>query len=291
MNSWRNILPSGVGALCAETPALVILDVRTPEEFTAHHLPGAALIPIQELGARLGELGSKRQPLLVHCEHGIRSRHACEFLAQMGFVTLYDLTGGLAAWDETRDGTLERGPQAAHDWPLPPRELGEWLPHHFALPATGAPALDLAAGRGRVSHYLRAEGFTVTAVDRDLSALQTLAAGRSAEGGGVELMPLDLELPAGIAALESSGRFALICAVNYLYRPLLPALVRCLAPGGLLFYSTFVADPRATTGPRNPDHLLQPGELAAAFPGTRLLEYRERREGTVTRASVLCKEK
>ena len=51
MNPWTNISPPEVRALRMEKPGLVILDVRTAEEFTAHHLPGAALIPIQELGA------------------------------------------------------------------------------------------------------------------------------------------------------------------------------------------------------------------------------------------------
>lgn len=279
---FMNIPPSAASGLRGEKPELVILDVRTPEEFLAHHLPGAALIPLQELGARLGELGSKRQPLLVHCEHGIRSLQACQFLAQMGFSSLYNLTGGLAAWDAARDGALGQGPAGAHDWPLPPRELCEWLPQHFPLPANDAAALDLAAGRGRVTRYLRAEGFAVTAMDHEVAALQPLAG-----DAGITVRQLDVESAAGLTSVEDSGPFALICVVNYLHRPLLPVLPRRLAIGGLLFYSTFVADARATAGPRNPDFLLQPGELAAAFPGCRLLEYRERWNGTVVRASVL----
>ena len=281
-NPWENIPPSAAGALLAQKPELIILDVRTPEEFLAHHLPGSALIPIQELGARLGELGSKRQPLLVHCEHGIRSRHACEFLAQMGFVNLYNLSGGLAAWDPARDGALAHGATKAHDGPLPPRELGAWLPNHYALPAAGAPALDLAAGRGRVTRYLRAEGFAVTAVDRDLNALAPLAA-----ASGITLQKMNLETSEAPAQLAALGRFQLLSVVNYLHRPLLPLLPRLVTPGGLLFYSTFVAEPRATTGPRNPDFLLQPGELAAIFSGARLLEYRERWNGSAARASAL----
>ena len=74
--------------------------------------------------------------------------------------------------------------------------------------------------------------------------------------------------------------------MNYLHRPLLPALAEMLAPGGWLFYRTFVSDPRASGGPRNPDHLLRPGELPAAFSALELREYRDRFDGA-TRAAAL----
>lgn len=280
MNSpVRPVRPSEATALLKSRPEMIVLDVRTPGEHAAHRIPGSALIPIRELGARWREL-SPRQPLLIHCEHGVRSRNAAGFLAEMGFTEIHDLAGGLAAWDPRGDGPLVSGPSDPHENPLAPPELIDWLPRHRALPAAGARALDLAAGRGRIARLLKAEGFTVIAVDRELAPL--LSAGIGAKA-------IDLEAAGGSEALRALGEFELIAAANYLHRPLLPVLAAMLKPGGLLFYRTFVADPRATSGPKNPGFLLQPGELPGAFAALELLEYQDRFDGEKRVASLLAR--
>jgi SAM-dependent methyltransferase len=63
---------------------------------------------------------------------------------------------------------------------------------------------------------------------------------------------------------------------RYLHRPLIPAILRVLAPGGLLVYETFTNDQRALeSGPRNPDHLLESGELPALFSELEILDHWE----------------
>jgi hypothetical protein len=52
-----------------------------------------------------------------------------------------------------------------------------------------------------------------------------------------------------------------VLVFNYLHRPLMPAIVDAVAPGGLLFYETFTVDQAARGRPTSPAHLLQHGEL------------------------------
>lgn len=78
-------------------PRLRILDVRTEPEHRRLRLPGSVLIPVQDLATRWCELDPDAR-WLVHCEHGVRSRAACEILVQVGFSRLINLRGGMAAW-------------------------------------------------------------------------------------------------------------------------------------------------------------------------------------------------
>ena len=93
----RDLAPDEAAAELKRDPNLRILDVRTPREHKSHRLPGAALIPVQELGNRIDELDAKAN-WLVHCEHGVRSLTACTILRQAGFQRVANLRGGLANW-------------------------------------------------------------------------------------------------------------------------------------------------------------------------------------------------
>jgi hypothetical protein len=74
--------------------------------------------------------------------------------------------------------------------------------------------------------------------------------------------------------------FSLVICVNYLQRSLFSQVERTLAPGGMLLFETHtVAQLDFAGGPRNPDYLLQLGELRTAFPSLRHLFYRELRAG------------
>lgn len=91
----------------AQPPRL--LDVRQPEEHALVALPGATLIPLNELPARVAELESWRaEDVVVYCHHGVRSLHAIGFLRQMGFTKLRNLTGGIDAWSVAVDATAPR---------------------------------------------------------------------------------------------------------------------------------------------------------------------------------------
>ncbi len=96
--SFRDLDPHDAQRELANDPTLRILDVRTEPEHRSHRLPGdVVLLPIQELQQRLAELDPDDN-WLVYCEHGARSVYACEFLAQMGFVKLTNVRGGIAHW-------------------------------------------------------------------------------------------------------------------------------------------------------------------------------------------------
>lgn len=85
----------------AEGPLL--LDVRTPDEHRSHRIPGATLLPLQELAARAHELDPDR-PTIVYCEHGVRSVHACIYLKSLGFDDLVNLRGGIVTWRAGLEG-------------------------------------------------------------------------------------------------------------------------------------------------------------------------------------------
>ena len=78
-----------------------IIDVRDPWEYERDHIPGARLVPLAQLGARLEEIDPER-PLLMVCEVGERSRLAAEFLHEAGFPAVYNLKGGMIAWRNYR---------------------------------------------------------------------------------------------------------------------------------------------------------------------------------------------
>ena len=83
-------------ALEAPGSAVLVLDVRTREEYDSGHIPGAALFPYDALAASFAE-PDKARPIVVYCRSGRRSAIAAETLAGMGYTDVSDL-GGLDAW-------------------------------------------------------------------------------------------------------------------------------------------------------------------------------------------------
>lgn len=73
-----------------------VIDVRTIEEYTAGHVPGALFMPLHVVPLRLSEF-SRRSPVYVVCESGARASQACQYLDQHGYqaVNLHD---GMSAW-------------------------------------------------------------------------------------------------------------------------------------------------------------------------------------------------
>jgi rhodanese-related sulfurtransferase len=84
----------------AET-APTILDVRTPEEFSAGHVPGAINIPYTELEERYSELELEgSDELVVYCQSGRRAAIVEAALGNLGFTNVRDLEGHIEAWKE-----------------------------------------------------------------------------------------------------------------------------------------------------------------------------------------------
>lgn len=87
----------GVGARRLVSEGALLLDVRTPEEFTEGHLPGAVNIPVHDLSGRLGELSDRERAIVVYCRSGMRSGRAAGVLRRAGYRTVHNL-GGLSNW-------------------------------------------------------------------------------------------------------------------------------------------------------------------------------------------------
>lgn len=89
--------------------ALLLLDVRDPEECDRARIEGATPIPVGELSQRLQEIDAHRnRPVVVHCHHGPRSRRACELLLENGFTQVEEMSGGIEAWSLTVDPGVPR---------------------------------------------------------------------------------------------------------------------------------------------------------------------------------------
>ncbi len=103
----------------ARDPALVVLDVRTPEEFAAGHVPGAINVPHDQIEGRLAELAPLRdKDVVVYCKSGRRSALALDVLGKNGYTRLRHLEGDLPAW-EAAGGPVEKVPGAAAPAPKP----------------------------------------------------------------------------------------------------------------------------------------------------------------------------
>ncbi len=132
-----------------------------------------------------------------------------------------------------------------------------WVERFVPLIPKGGTVLDLACGAGRHTRYLRGLGYRVVAADFDVSRIGDLGA-----DAAVEIVEADLE---GSPWPFEGRRFDGIVVTNYLHRPLLPLLADALAPGGVLIYETFAKGHEQYGRPRNPDFLLEPGELERVF--------------------------
>jgi tellurite methyltransferase len=243
---------------------VIALDVRTPGEFEQlGHLPEAWLLPVDLVAAAPAVLPDDGRPILVYCEHGMRSVAAARLLVEAGVTNVLNLAGGLAPWDGPRafgPGRL-RGPSS---WLIDNADL---------LPRDGKRVLDVACGRGRHALLLASAGFDVHAIDRNADAIAFLR-------GTAER--LHLSVAAGVVDLEGdsapdlgTATYNAILVFNYLHRPLMPALRAALKPGGRLFYETFTARQAERGHPKNPDFLLKDGELAQLVAPLTVLRSRE----------------
>jgi SAM-dependent methyltransferase len=139
----------------------------------------------------------------------------------------------------------------------------DWLLRWAHLLPVGGRVLDLACGSGRHVRWLAERGFQVTAVDRDAAAVEPLRP-------LAEVIVADIE---GAAWPLAGRHFAGVLVTNYLWRPLLPAIVQAVGEGGVLLYETFAAGNETVGRPSRADFLLQPGELLRAAEGLAVVAY------------------
>ena len=261
VNAFRTIDHAEARRLL-DADAVTVLDVRTPGEYAQlGHIPNAWLIPVDLAVSAPAVLPDTERPVLVYCEHGVRSVAASRLLVAAGVAEVLNLAGGLAGWSGPRefgDGVL-RGPSP-------------WLIDNADLLPRGGKVLDVACGRGRHALLMASAGFEVRAIDRNPEAIQFLK---------VTAARLNLHVDAAIVDLETepppdlAGTFEAVLVFNYLHRALMPALRDAVAPGGRMFYETFTTHQAERGHPKNPDFLLRDGELAESLRPLTIVRSRE----------------
>lgn len=136
-----------------------------------------------------------------------------------------------------------------------PSEPSPWVSRWIGEISPGGRILDIACGRGRHMRLALSLGYMATGIDRDISAVADLAHDVRAE---VTQSDLENGDPFALAGRTFDG----VIVTNYLHRPLLPAIIGCLDPAGVLIYETFAAGTnKRGQGPSNPAFLLRPNEL------------------------------
>jgi rhodanese-related sulfurtransferase len=85
-----------------------ILDVRTPEEWEQFHIPNSTLIPLDELEARVAEVPSDQEVVVV-CRSGNRSQQGRDILKSAGFTQVSSMAGGVTEW-QSQGYPTETGP-------------------------------------------------------------------------------------------------------------------------------------------------------------------------------------
>lgn len=145
----------------------------------------------------------------------------------------------------------------------------EFLVHHAGLLTSGR-GLDLACGRGGNALFLAERGYRVDAVDISAKAVAQLKSEAQRSGLDVRGIVADLDsypLP--------TSCYDVVTVFYFFDPPLMPAIVECLKPGGLLFYATYNHRHRSLKPEFNPDYLVPSHGLVPYFQALEVLVHDE----------------
>ena len=95
--SFGDVTVEEAKSLVESNVSLIIVDVRTREEYDSGHIEGAILIPVSELEGRIIEL-SKEEELLIYCRTGNRSSNSVNILKANGYTKIFHMNDGIIAW-------------------------------------------------------------------------------------------------------------------------------------------------------------------------------------------------
>ena len=140
-----------------------------------------------------------------------------------------------------------------------------WIQRWTHLIAPASQVLDVACGAGRHMRWLAAQGHCVLGVDASSTALEQASACGQTLLADLENGPWPVP----------GQTFGAVVVTNYLWRPLWPALLASLAPGGVLLYETFAMGQETLGRPSRPEFLLAPGELLQLGSSLRTIAYED----------------
>lgn len=95
---YRKITPKEAQQRLANEKNIILLDVRTQEEYTERHIPGSLLLPLDQLEQKASTVIPVRKAVIfVYCRSGRRSAIAAGLLVKLGYTAVFDL-GGISDW-------------------------------------------------------------------------------------------------------------------------------------------------------------------------------------------------
>ncbi len=99
----KKLDPENFDKKLKDSKEAILIDVRTPGEYGQGHLASALSIDIyaNDFKSRVGKL-DKSKPVFVYCKAGSRSGSAVDIMSDMGFKEIYDLSGGIMAWQQAK---------------------------------------------------------------------------------------------------------------------------------------------------------------------------------------------
>lgn len=128
--------------------------------------------------------------------------------------------------------------------------------------------LDVACGHGRHARWFHERQHKLVIVDKSRDSIESIAL----PAADCEAVVADIEA----GPWPFTGRqFDAVIITNYLWRPLMPALLASLAPGGVLIYETFTQGHESVGKPSRPDFLLRTGELLNICSALRVVAYED----------------
>lgn len=117
---YKSISPGDAWKRIMSGENIVLLDVRTPEEFAIKRIPGSILIPVEPVDMVTTDvevvIPEKNVPVFIYCRSGRRSVDAAKILAKLGYTEIYDL-GGINSWPYD---TIEASTELTLRWNVDP---------------------------------------------------------------------------------------------------------------------------------------------------------------------------
>lgn len=103
--TFKHLTHDEARQMIASNPDVIILDVRTPQEFEKKHIVNAVLLPIEDLReGDFSKIPDKDAPILIYCWTGRRAADSAQILVEHGYTNVYEM-GGIVDWVGSVAGT------------------------------------------------------------------------------------------------------------------------------------------------------------------------------------------